>query len=149
MSVQQTIEADYKKAFKSSDKDAVSALRMLKSAIKNREIELVRELTDEETIEIVAREAKHRHEAVAQYTAAGRTELAAHEQADATVYAKYLPAQLTEDELTAIVNETVKALGITDIQQLGKVMGAVMAKVKGRADGTAVQAVAKRVLGAR
>ena len=60
-----------------------------------------------------------------------------------------LDAQLTEDELTAIVNETVKALGITDIQQLGKVMGAVMAKVKGRADGTAVQAVAKRVLGAR
>ncbi len=149
MSVQQTIEADYKKAFKSSEKGVVSALRMLKSVIKNREIEVGRELTDEETVEIAARETKRRNEAAAQYQAAGRPELAAHEQADAAVYAKYLPAQLTEDELTAIVNETVKALGVTDIQQLGKVMGAVMAKVKGRADGTAVQAVAKRVLDAK
>jgi hypothetical protein len=149
MSVQQTIEADYKTAFKSSDKNVVSALRMLKSAIKNREIDLVRELTDDETIEIISREMKRRHEAIAQYQAAGRPELAAHEQADATVYAKYLPAPLTEDELAAIVGETVKALGATSVQQLGKVMGAVMAKVKGRADGTAVQAVAKRVLGAK
>lgn len=148
MSVQQTIEADYKKAFKSSDKDAVSALRMLKSAIKNREIDLGRELTDDETVEIVSRETKRRNEAVAQYEAAGRPELAAHEKGDAAAYAKYLPAQLTEDELTAIVKETVTATGATGVQQLGKVMGAVMAKVKGRADGTAVQTVVKRVLGA-
>lgn len=148
MSIQQVIEADYKKAFKSSDKDAVSALRMLKSAIKNREIDLGRELTDDETVEIVSRETKRRNEAVAQYEAAGRPELAAHEKGDAAVYAKYLPAQLTEDELTVIVKEAVAALGATGVQQLGKVMGAVMAKVKGRADGTAVQAVVKRVLGA-
>ena len=148
MSIQQVIEADYKKAFKSSDKDAVSALRMLKSAIKNREIDLGRELTDDETVEIVSRETKRRNEAVAQYEAASRPELAAHEKGDAAVYAKYLPAQLTEDELTVIVKEAVAALGATGVQQLGKVMGAVMAKVKGRADGTAVQAVVKRVLGA-
>ncbi len=148
MSVQQSIETDYKQAFKSSDKDVVSALRMLKSSIKNHEIDLGRQLTDEEAVEIVGREMKRRNEAVAQYQAAGRPELVAHEQSDAAVYARYLPAQLTEDELTAIVHDTVKELGTPTIQQLGKVMGAVMAKVKGRADGTAVQTVVKRILGA-
>ncbi|MFH0829177.1 MAG: GatB/YqeY domain-containing protein [Candidatus Kerfeldbacteria bacterium] len=148
MSIQSTIEADYKKAFKANDRSVVSALRMLKSAIKNREIEIGREMTDEETVEIIARESKRRNDASAQYTKAGRNDLAAHEQDDVTAYRKYLPAPLSEDELTKLVTEAATTLGAKDSSSMGKVMGAVMPKVKGRADGASVQAVVRRVLGA-
>ncbi len=147
MSVQGTIEDDYKKAFKTSDREAVSALRMLKSAIKNREIEIGRELTDEETVEIVSREVKRRNDAIAQYQKANRTELVAHEQSDIAAYRKYLPTQLTDIELEEIVKESVAALGASGAAMVGKVMGAVMPKVKGRADGTAVQAAVRKALG--
>ncbi|MBI4426804.1 MAG: GatB/YqeY domain-containing protein [Candidatus Kerfeldbacteria bacterium] len=148
MSLQQTIERDYKQAFKANDRAVVSALRMLKSAIKNREIDVGRELTDEETVEVVSRETKRRREAVTQYQAGGRADLAAHEQTDINVYGRYRPAQLSETELLAIIKETVAAVGATSPSDLGKLMGAVMAKVKGRADGTAVRAAVRRALGA-
>lgn len=146
MSVQQTIENDYKAAFKASRKEVVSALRMLKSSIKNREIEVGRELTDSETVDIVSREVKRRNDAAAQYQKAGRPELVAHEQSDVAAYLKYLPVQLTAEELAAIVKETVSALGVKDPSQAGKVIGAVMAKVRGRADGAAVQALVQQTL---
>lgn len=147
MSIQSTIEADYKRAFKANERPVVSALRMLKSAIKNREIEIGREMTDEETVEIIARELNRRNDSIAQYTKAGRNDLAAHEQEDATAYRKYLPAPLTEDELTKLVTETAATLSVKDPSSMGKVMSAVMPKVKGRADGAAVQATVRRVLG--
>lgn len=147
MSVQRTIEDDYKRAFKSNDRATVSALRMLKSAIKNREIEIGRELTDEETVEIVSREAKGRNDAITQYQKANRSELVAHEQGDLAAYRKYLPTQLTDAELAEIVKETVASLGASGVAMVGKVMGAVMPKVKGRADGTAVQAAVRKTLG--
>jgi uncharacterized protein YqeY len=148
MSLQTTIEADYKQAFKASDRPVVSALRMLKSAIKNQEIDVGRELTDEETLAIVTREVKRRREAHAQYQNGGRADLAEHEQADIAVYSRYLPAQLTAAELTSLVKETITAVGASGPTDLGKVMGAVMAKVKGRADGATVQAAVRRGLGA-
>jgi uncharacterized protein YqeY len=148
MSLQQTIERDYKQAFKANDRVVVSALRMLKSAIKNREIEVGRELTDEETIEVVSRETKRRREAAMQYQAGGRADLVAHEQADISIYGRYLPAQLSEAELLTIITETMAAVGASRPSDLGKLMGAVMAKVKGRADGAAVQAAVRRALGA-
>lgn len=147
MSVQRTIEDDYKKAFKLNDRPTVSALRMLKSAIKNREIEIGRELTDDETVAIVSREAKRRNDAIIQYQKAGRAELVAHEQGDLAVYRKYLPTPLTEAELSVIVKEAVAALGAHDGSMVGKVMSAVMPKVKGRADGSAVQAAVRKALG--
>lgn len=147
MTLQQIIENDYKAAFKASKKDVVSALRMLKSSIKNREIEVGRELTDAETVDIVSREVKRRNDAAAQYQKAGRIELVAHEMSDVAAYKKYLPAQLSAEELSAIVKETVAALGASDASQTGKVMGAVMAKVKGRADGTAVKALVQQAFG--
>ncbi len=147
MSLQQTIESDYKKAFKANDRATVSALRMLKSSIKNREIDIGRELTDEETVEVVAKEVKRRRDALRQYQAGNRADLAAKEQYDVTVYRRYLPEPLSADALRTIVNETVKALGAGSPKDTGKVMGAVMAKVKGRADGTAVQALVRQTLG--
>lgn len=147
MSIQQDIEAHYKEAFKANERDIVSALRMLKSVIKNREIELGRELTEAETVEVIGRELKHRREAARQYTAGGRPELAAREESEATLYQHYLPAQLSAGELERLVSQTVGALGSAGPRDVGKVMAALMPKVKGRADGAAVQTLVRRALG--
>ncbi|MBI4090260.1 MAG: GatB/YqeY domain-containing protein [Candidatus Kerfeldbacteria bacterium] len=148
MSLQTTIEADYKQAFKASQRPTISALRMLKSAIKNREIEVGRELTDEETMAVVTREVKRRREAAAQYQAGGRADLAAHEESDIGVYSRYLPAQLTDAELEALVTAAVAETSARGASDFGSVMGTVMAKVKGRVDGAKVQAAVRRALGA-
>lgn len=148
MSIQQQVEEQYKAAFKISDRAAVSALRMLKSAFKNQEIELGRELTDDESVAIVNREVKRRREALEQYQRAGRTDLAQHEQFDITLYSRYLPAQLTEVELTKVVQEAIAQAAATGPQDLGKVMGVLMPRVRGKADGAMVQALVKRALGA-
>lgn len=147
MTVQQTIEIDYKAAFKTSDRPAVSAFRMLKSSIKNMEIDVGRELTDAETVELIAKEVKKRRDAMQQYLNGGRPELAQREEFDVKLFSKYLPQQLSEQELDAIVTETIAGMGAVGPGEMGKVMGAVMAKVKGRADGSAVQAVVRRQLG--
>lgn len=148
MSLQQVIDADYKVAFKAKDEAAVSAYRMLKSAVKNREIELGHELTDEENLEVIAKEVKKRRDALAQYEQAGRNELADREQFDIKLFSKYLPAQLSEEELEAIVKQVVEATGASSPKDMGKVMGVAMKQAKGRADGNQVQAIVKRVLGA-
>lgn len=147
MTVQQTIEIDYKAAFKTSDRPAVSAFRMLKSSIKNMEIDVGRELTDAETVELIAKEVKKRRDAMQQYLNGGRPELAQREEFDVKLFSKYLPQQLSEQELDAIVTETIAGMGAVGPGEMGKVMGAVMAKVKGRADGGAVQAVVRQQLG--
>ncbi|MBI4092965.1 MAG: GatB/YqeY domain-containing protein [Candidatus Kerfeldbacteria bacterium] len=148
MSLQSRIENDYKQAFRANDRPAVSAWRMLKSSIKNREIEVGRELTDEETIEVITREVKKRREASEQFGRGGRPDLATKEQADVALYQKYLPEQLTEQELQGIVRQAITDVGATGPSDIGKVMAAVMAKVKGRADGSAVQVMVKKTLGA-
>lgn len=147
MSVQSTMESDYKQAFKANDRAVVSALRMLKSAIKNQEIKMARDLTDAEVVEIISREVKRRTDAREQYQRAGRQELAAHEQDDIVIYTKYLPAQLSTEDLATIVKETISELKAEGPEALGKVMGAVMAKVKGQTDGTKVQQVVRQQLG--
>ncbi|MBI5405089.1 MAG: GatB/YqeY domain-containing protein [Candidatus Kerfeldbacteria bacterium] len=148
MSLQQTIDADYKVAYKAKDAAAVSAYRMLKSAVKNREIDAGRELTDDETREVIAKEVKKRKDAMAQYQQGGRPELVDREELDIKLFSKYLPAQLTAAELEPIVAEAIAALGATGPADMGKVMGAVMAKTKGRTDGNTVQALVKKALGA-
>lgn len=148
MTVQQQVEQQYKEAFKSNDRATVSALRMLKSAFKNQEIDLGRELTDAESLAIISREVKRRREAMGQYQKAGRAELAANEEQDITLFSQYLPAQMSPADVEALVREAVAAVGAKGPADVGKVMGALMPKVKGRADGAVVQASVKRALGA-
>lgn len=146
MSIQQKVESDYKQAFKANDRAVVSALRMLKSVIKNREIDVGRELTDEETIEMIAKEVKRRREAAKQYEQGGRSELAQRELADISVYNRYLPPSLSEAEISRLIDETIGSLGAVGMSDIGKVMGAVMNKLKGRADGGVVQALVRKRL---
>ncbi|USN53266.1 MAG: GatB/YqeY domain-containing protein [Candidatus Nomurabacteria bacterium] len=147
MGLQQTIEEDYKKAFVSSDKTAVAVLRYLKSVMKNEEIDLKKEvLDDEEVLKVLKREQKRRKEAMDMYSKAGRTELAEQEKAEYEAIGKYLPAQMSEADITKFVQEAIIETGASSLGDMGKVMAAVMPKTKGQADGATVQAIVKSQL---
>lgn len=146
MPIQQQIEQDYLAAFRAHDQAKVDALRMLKSAMKNEEIKLrVRELDDEQALAVLTRESKRRRESATMYQQGNRPELAAHEEAEFQLITAYLPAQLSDDELTSIVTTTIATQQATK-KDFGKVMGAVIAQVKGRADGNRVSAAVKQLL---
>lgn len=134
-----SIQEDTKTALKAGDKVRVGTLRLLSASIKNREIELRRELTDEEVREAAVKEAKRRRESIEAFRSAGREELAAAEEAELEILEPFLPEQLSEAELDALIDEAIAATGATSLKEMGKVMGAVMAKAKGKADGTVVQ----------
>ncbi|MEX0832905.1 MAG: GatB/YqeY domain-containing protein [Actinomycetota bacterium] len=126
-------------ALKAGEKTKVSALRLLSAAVKNREVEVQHELDDEEVREIATREAKKRKEAIDAYEKGGRPELVEKEAAQLEAIAGYLPEQLSDEELDALIDEAVTSAGATSIQEMGKVMGLVMGKAKGKADGKVVQ----------
>ena len=145
------LQHDLHDAMRARDKVASGTLRMTLTAITNAEVagDEARELSDDEVLKVVAKEAKKRKEAAAAFTGAGRPELAATEEAELVVLEGYLPAQLGDDELKAIVERAVASTGATGMPQLGLVMKAAQGEVAGRADGGRVAAVVKQVLSAR
>lgn len=125
---------------KERDALRLGALRLLTAAVKNREVELRHELSDEEFVEVATREVKRRREAIEAYEKAGREDRASAERTEQQVLETYLPAALSEQELGALIEEALQATGATGAGDMGKVMGYVMGKAKGRVDGKAVQA---------
>lgn len=152
MSLQQRIEADLHDAMKARDKQRTSALRMVVAALKNRAVEEglgpQGRLDDAVVQQVLATEVKRRKEAASSFQAGGREESAAAEQAEAQLYATYLPAQLDDEELAAIVTDVIARLGAQGPQAMGQVMKATMAEVAGRAEGARVSALVKQRLGA-
>jgi uncharacterized protein YqeY len=149
--LKENLKSDLVTALKAKDTTKLATLRMVLAAVTNEEVagKVARELTDEEVQRVLTREAKKRKEAAEAFDTAGRAEQAATERAEADVIAEYLPKQLTDDELTVLVDEAVAEvtaqLGETPSQkQMGQVMKAANAKVAGRAEGgrvaTAVRA---------
>ena len=138
-SLKARVAEEMKDALKSGQKVRLGALRLLSASVKNREVELRRELTDEEFLEVVAREVKRRNEAIEMYEKGARPELVKKETEEREVLQVYLPQQFTAEETDALVDEAIAATGATSIKELGKVMGYVMGKAKGRVDGSAVQ----------
>jgi hypothetical protein len=134
-------------AMKAGDKITVASLRMLTAAITNQEKELRHELTDDEVRDVAGREVKKRNESIEAFEGAGRQELADNERAEREVLAAYAPEQLSDAEVEALVDEAIAATGATSPKEMGKVMGAVMAKAKGRVDGSAVQRLVLAKLG--
>jgi len=124
----------------------LSTLRLLKAAIKNRQVELRAELSDQEVLGLVSREVKRCAEAEEQFRAGGRPELADKEAAEAVILGAYLPAQLSEAEINEIVGRIVAATGAKGPQDMGKVMQQVMAETRGRADGKLVSGIVRRSL---
>lgn len=150
MALSEQISTDLTAAMKSRDTQAVATLRMVLAAIKNARVAEGHsgEVTDEEVVDLVAREAKRRTEAAEAFEAAGREDLAAKERGELEVLRRYLPAELGEAELAGIVDEAVASTGASTPADLGKVMSVVMPRVKGRADGKRVNALVRERLGA-
>jgi len=138
MSLIETLSADMKTAMKAKDKQTLGVVRMLKSALSNEQIKLGADLTEEQEIAVVSREMKQRVEELEGNQAAGRDDLAEEVQGQMDVLKRYLPEQLSDEEVEAIVVETIAQVGASDKSDLGKVMGALMPKVKGKADGKLV-----------
>jgi uncharacterized protein len=138
--LKERLAAESRAALKAGEKIKLGALRLLSASVKNREVELRRPLTDDEFVEVAMREVKRRKEAIEAYAAAGRDDLVAKETEEQQVLEAYLPAALGEAELIALVEEAVASTGASGPGDLGKVMGYVMGKAKGRVDGKEVQA---------
>jgi len=140
------IEADFKTAFKKQDALTLSTLRLLKNAIHNLEIEKQRPLTEEDVWQLINSEIKKRKEAIAQYKIGERDDLVQKEEGELKILAKYLPEQLKDAELEAIVNEVIQKTGAQSLSDLNRVMQQVMPQVKGKAEGSRVAALVKEKL---
>ena len=141
------LAAEIRAALKAGEKTRLGALRLLSAAVKNREVELRRPLSEEEFAEVVTREAKRRTEAIQAYQAAGRDDRAALELEERGVLEAYLPPPLSDHEVDALIEEGVASTGAAGSRDLGKVMSYVMARAKGRVDGRVVQQRVARRLG--
>lgn len=137
MTIEQTINQDYITAMKAREADKVATLRLLMSAIKNEAINvggLGAVLTDEQVLGVLNRQIKQRHDSVAQYEAAGRGELAEKEKAELEIITTYMPKGMSDDELAAAVEEAISSTGAASKADMGKVMGALKAKLSNLAD---------------
>jgi len=142
------LQSDLTTALKARDELTLATLRMALSAVTTEEVSgaSARELSDDEVLKVLAREAKKRREAAEAFDSAGRAELAERERAEGTVIDRYLPAQLGDEELIALVAEAVTASGATSARDMGAVMKAVGPKIAGRADGKRVSDEVRRQL---
>lgn len=143
-----TLQSDLHDAIRSKDKVRSGTLRMTLTAITNAEVagDEAKELSDDEVLKVIAKEAKKRKEASTAYTDAGRPELAATEDAELAVLETYLPQQLDDAELERIVRSAVEATGASGMAQMGQVMKVAQGEIAGRADGGRVAAIVKQVL---
>lgn len=143
-----TLVADLKDAMRQKDKVRLSAIRMIQTAITEKEKAGTGAVTEDDVVAIVAKQAKQRRDSIAQFEAAGRDDLAAHEAAELAIIEAYLPAQATDEEIRAVVDAVVARTGATSMKDLGRVMGPSMAELKGVAEGGRVQAAVRAALGA-
>ncbi|SDI94538.1 GatB/YqeY domain-containing protein [Salimicrobium halophilum] len=139
MTISERLTEDMKVAMKAKDKKRLGVIRMVRSSMQNEAIKLGKnELTEEEELTVLSREVKQRKDSLQEFKQAGRDDLVSDLQEEITILNDYLPKQLTDQELEAIVSETISEVGASGKSDMGKVMSAVMPKVKGQADGSAV-----------
>lgn len=146
MSIKEQLTADMKAAMRAKDMARLSAIRLLLAAIKQREVDDKVEATDELVTAVIGKLVKQRRDSVVQYQNANRPELAEKEQFEIDVLSVYLPQQMSEDEIKAVIAQAVADAGVTGMAAMGKVMGAVKAKCAGRADMSKVSALVKAAL---
>jgi len=147
MSLTAQITDEIKDAMRAKDELKLSVLRILKTAFNNLAIEKNKnDLEDSEALEVVMRQAKQRRESIEGFEKAGRTELAEKEKKELEMLQKYLPKQLSDDDIKAKVQEAIQETGASGAADFGKVMKPLMAKVKGQADGKRVQSILKELL---
>ncbi|RLL48040.1 GatB/YqeY domain-containing protein [Oceanobacillus piezotolerans] len=142
MALLETLNQDMKQAMKNKDKETLSVIRMIKASIQNESIKLGKDtLTEDEELTILSREVKQRKDSLQEFKSAGRDDLVIKVENELSVVKRYMPEQLSEEELIKIVQETIQELNASSKKEMGKVMSAVMPKVKGKADGTQIKDV--------
>jgi uncharacterized protein YqeY len=146
-SLYERLDQAFKQAIKNQQPVAASTLRLLKSAIRYREVDVRRSLTEAELQATINTQVKQRREAIAEYTKAGRPELAKQEEEELSVLLSFLPPQLSPEEMAAEVAAVIAELGATGPNDLGKVMKNAMARLAGRADGKLIREIAQQRLG--
>ena len=148
MSIKERLQKDLTEAIRARDEITSGTIRMVLTAITNEEVagKEARVLSDEEVITVLSREAKKRREAAEAFETAGRTDKAALEKSEGEVIAKYLPAQLSEADIAAIIADAIAPTGAKGPADMGKVMGAIKPKIAGKADGGVVSALVKAAL---
>lgn len=151
MSLKDIIHEDMKSAMRGKEEARLSTIRMLKSAIQYYEIQkggAGYEATDEDVVEVTGREIKKRKEAIELYEKGNRQELADKEKAEMEVLQKYLPEQMSEEEVKKLIDDAISSAGATTMQDMGKVMGVLSPQIKGKADGGMVSTLVREKLGA-
>lgn len=147
MKLVEQIDQELIEAQKAKEERLILVLRGIKSEIKNKEIDLKHELSDKEVTSVIQSEVKKRKDAIAQFDADKHSDLIKNEEAEQEILKKYLPKQLSDNEVGRLIDEAVKETGATSISQMGQVMSALMPKLGGRADGTKVAELVKSKLG--
>ena len=147
MSLKDRILQDVKDAMRSRDKPRLATLRLITAAIKQQEVDERIELNDAQVLALLDKMCKQRRESISQFEKAGRDDLIAQEASELELIQTYLPEQLAEDEIAALIDEAMAATGAASIKDMGKVMGQLKPKLQGRADMGAVSAMIKAKLG--
>ncbi|MDP9191670.1 MAG: GatB/YqeY domain-containing protein [Acidobacteriota bacterium] len=140
------VRADMTAAMKAQEKERLSTLRMLQSSLKNEQINVGHELSDEEAMTVIRKAMKQREDSIEQYTNAGRTELADKERSEMELLKTYLPPELTEAEVESGLREIIASTGAQSKKDFGKVMKEATARFKGRVDGKKIQEIVQRLL---
>ena len=146
MTVRDKLESDIRDSMRSRNRERLGALRYLKSAIRQVEIDQQKTLDEPGIMDVIAKQAKDRRESIRMFEEGNRPDLAAKESAELAVLGEYLPPQLSREELTQLVQNVIKEVGATSVRDKGRVMGRVMSQVRGKADGAEVNAVVTQLL---
>ena len=146
MTLKDRITEDMKNAMRAGEKERLATIRLILSAVKQREVDERITLDDSQVLAAIEKMIKQRKEAIAQFETGGRADLVAKETAEIAILQAYLPAQMSDAEVDALIAEAIATTGATSIKDMGKVMGAVKAKAQGRADMGAVSARIKQKL---
>ncbi|WP_318508356.1 GatB/YqeY domain-containing protein [Bacillus sp. T3] len=146
MSLLERLNNDMKQAMKNKEKDKLSVIRMIKSSLQNEAIKLGNELSEDQELTVLSREMKQRKDSLNEFEKAGREDLVEKLRTELTFVEVYMPKQLSEEEVAEIVKQAISEVGATSKAEMGKVMSAVMPKVKGKADGTLVNKLVQQHL---
>ena len=147
MSLLEQIMNDVKAAMKAKEEQTLSTLRLLSASLKNKKIELGRELEEGDVVSVVKKEVKALEDSIVSFVQGAREDLAEKARAEVETLKKYLPEEMSDEKLEAIVKEALVQIGSVTKAEMGKVMGAVMGKVAGAADGKRVKAMVEKLLG--
>jgi gatB/yqey domain protein len=146
MSLMEQLTADMKTAMKQGEKERLSVIRLVRGAVRQAEIDGKKTLTDDEVIGVITKEVKMRRDSIEEFERGGRADLIEKTKMEIDLLMPYLPAQLTADEVKKIVEDTVVEVGAATAKDMGKVMGVLMPRLKGRADGKLVNEIVRSLL---